>query len=124
MMVTVCLSAFVFAANAADKSYMTDEQYVQYKNTGGSINTILPINEVNPNSVVGLEEVDNANVNVNDASQEYNHNVFDDDGITELKVMVNNVSYPREPVEFNFTAANLNLGRGYQNLLNSKTRFG
>ena len=43
MMVTVCLSAFVFAANAADKSNMTDEQYVQYKNTGGSINTILPI---------------------------------------------------------------------------------
>ena len=66
---------------------------------------------------------DNANVNVNDASQEYNHNVFDDDGITELKVMVNNVSYPREPVEFNFTAANLNLGRGYQNLLNSKNKF-
>ena len=64
-----------------------------------------------------------ANVNVVSNTQEYNHSAFDPCEITELKVMVNNVSYPREPVEMDFTANNLNVGRAFQNLLSSKNKF-
>ena len=72
---------------------------------------------------VQRNDAGNANVNVNTNTQEYNHSTFDNCGVTELKVMVNNVSYPREPVETNFAANNLNVGRAYQNLLSSKNTF-
>ena len=61
-MVTICLSAFIIAASP-NKSEITEEQYVEYKNTG-SVKT--SINVVNPNNSVSelnVNEVTTSNLN-------------------------------------------------------------
>jgi hypothetical protein len=58
-----------------------------------------------------------------DGDQTANNQIFLNNGLTEAELRVNNVSYPREKLQMDFTAGNVDTGRMYQMFQSYKNKF-
>jgi len=58
-----------------------------------------------------------------DGDQTANNQIFLSNGLTEAELRVNNVSYPREKLQMDFTAGNVDTGRMYQMFQSYKNKF-
>jgi hypothetical protein len=57
-----------------------------------------------------------------DGNRDANNQTFISNSITECELRVNNVAYPREKLETNFTAGQVDVARSYQMLLDWKNK--